>query len=505
MSVLSRIESHQASAYLYELDEKCWKEVVREQSGIEVIRAAKVFRDKKLSPPVPKSKISFVCGNDKVIEPEYRVALKKDSPFFAGLFFENDITLTNVTLEQFEMLLKVLYEDVPFDALEHLKLANYLNIPCLFHKAYSRLRDSISNLSLEGALQFHDSLIPLYQFPFAKELLEELSKIVEKFDHTKITGVASLCLVKNIFLNFSAFTKLRSLRISHPDVEEEALVLPSSLEELSLTLSKTIADASISRFPTNLRALMLGCTKITDKGLNYLPAYLTALNVGGCSEVSDTGLAKIPLTVTDLNVSNTKVTIASITLLTALTRINICGCNIRGSDLSRLSVVELSLSHVKNDEISLLPRVLRKLNFFDCKIASLEGLPPVIDLRAANCSFDDDNLLYLTRGLTFLDLSFNTSITALGMILIPRTVRYLTLWRCTNINDDALKALPRRLLYLDISGCAKVTNEGIKLLPRSLTELDIDGCGKITNEAIPFLPVNLSKIHYAKTQITKKL
>ncbi len=505
MTLLSRIESHLNSAYLYELDEKCWKEIVREPTGIEVLRAAKIFREKKLIPPVRNSKIGFKCGREIILEPEYRVALKKDSPLFASLFFEEDITLECISLENFEMLLKVLYEGAPFDEIECLMLANYLDIPCLFYKAFNSLKKSIHIYTLDEALNLHAKLIPLIQFSFIKELLEQLAELFEKYDLSKINQVHSLSLTKGLEVDLRLFTNLTSLRISHPDIDEESLAFPSSLQNLSLTFCRKLTDASIERASTHLKSLFIGCTKITNVGLTGLPPYLTALNIGGCQNITSEGASHLPVTLTDLNIANLQVSVESVTRLTALIRLNMAGCETLMTNLSRISVLELTVSNVKNEDVSCLPRSLRKLNVTSSNIDSLEGLPPVYNLRIRSVCLIDDSLIYLNRGLTFLDISFSTSITAAGIWLIPRTVRHLILWRCSKINDEAMKALPRKLHSLDIAGCGLVTDEGVKFLPRSLTELDISGCRSITDAAMPFFPVNLSKVLYTNTQITLKL
>lgn len=503
MNLVSRIETLCENAYLYERDEKCWKEVISEPTGLEIIRAAVIFRAKKLVPPVPKSAITFSCGRQIEIDPEYRVALKRDSPFFASLFFEKDIVLSHATLEQFEHLLKVLYENAKFDEIDYLKIANYFDIPCLFHKAINRLKARIEKCSVDEAIALHDALTK-ETFPFYTELLEELAKKFESFDLSQALKIRVLHLTKNIEIDFSKFSNLTSLRIAHPDIDENNLVFSPSLKHLSLTLSRKIEDATIHRF-TNLKSLMLGATRITDQGLTSLSFHLTALNVGGCESITDRGLLHVPLTLRDLNVANTQITIESILRLTALTRINIADCAIRGTNLSRLTVVELSTSKLNEEELPYLPRCLRKLFVNFCNLESLKGLPRLYDFRIRSSSLIDSSLLYLYRGLTYLDLSLHIFITAEGIKLIPRTVRYLFLWRCSKIDDAAIKALPKRLLQLDVSGCKLITNEGIKSLPRSLTELDIDGCSEITDEAIPYFPVNLSRIHHARTKITKTL
>ncbi|MFN4175080.1 MAG: hypothetical protein ACK4HV_08275, partial [Parachlamydiaceae bacterium] len=136
MTLLSRIEHHMQSAYLYEIDEKCWREVVAEPTGKQVIRAAKIFYEKGLNPPVNKTKILFSCGRELILEPEYRVALKKESSFFASLFSKEEVFMERVSYTQFQALLKALFEDAPMDWLDGLMLADYLELPSLFYRAF---------------------------------------------------------------------------------------------------------------------------------------------------------------------------------------------------------------------------------------------------------------------------------------------------------------------------------------------------------------------------------
>jgi hypothetical protein len=305
--------------------------------------------------------------------------------------------------------------------------------------------------------------------------------------------------------------------------------LPDSLRKLDLHYASKVLDPALKKLPVNLEVLNLACTtRLSIKGICLLPSGLKSLDLWDASSIGSKLFEHLPRQLTFLNIANFEF-LKDIDLpklpqtLTTLRANRDVGLTWQSTRLLPRSLTELQQSsnstpnaqslldlpphithlawnraqNVTAQSLASLPQkcITLILDRFTDIISPADAvqLPPTLEHLSweSHTSLNDETLEKLPKGLTWLHLPANDTLSGTSTFDLPRGLTYLDLTSNKNINHDVeISGLPQTLITLRL-GATSLTDAAAPLLPRSITILALPNNTTWTNDALAQLPNGL--------------
>ncbi|KAL6042980.1 hypothetical protein QOT17_024150 [Balamuthia mandrillaris] len=327
--------------------------------------------------------------------------------------------------------------------------------------------------------------VPLSVLPSS---LENLSLTESKRCQGSFSDLPALKYLKFYCVGGDSWTK-----------EDFFKTLPSSLETLIVEQSD-VSNTHLFDLPITISKLtLIHCNRVTGQCLHALPRSLQKLTIHSNSTFNNSDLAHLPPTLLTCR-------------LEAIHGLNDRGLEAAVSSLSIHSLTELSLASCTEltskslSECLRLMRQLRKLNLQHCMKAddhTMKMLPPGIrELNVFGCALISDlGMKYLPVGLKRLNIAFVPNLTEKGLRFLPSGLEWLDMSNCGHqLTHRSLKYLPLSLhtLILQVTciddGGPDLKHEGLKNLPPRLCVLDLQRCRTFSHKSLVHLPPTLRRL-----------
>ncbi len=472
-----------------EVESKCYDIVTSQKTGIDIVKAGKIFDEIFKKNKIPKFPISF--GKETLyLKGYYKFALVKDSGTFKDCINESlegaedsketGINLSVISRSDLSAVLNALYDetricDFKIDTIRLLEVANYLKADTLAQKLLNELEkcilDPFSSL-LHLCKRINSS--PIRHFLPVQKIIRRFGR---RFGEEILRGMTKES--REAVIDKLAQAQITSLRIKIKPATHISFTLTrafisdlnriTSLTELFLPNRVYASDAPLLTFSTKIVSLQLNFQSII--GHVTLPSSLTYLK--------------------GHNIDQSHV----LSPLTRLIKLSCKSCN--PIDLTELTALaSLSISFQNHRDIYRVPRHVTKLSYTHCFLdtTSLGELHPSVKklkLKRFHGTLNDGTRLLGTE-LTDLAMGGNVSllhsVTNESIMNLPRSLTRLIILNNSTTND-AYKNLPLlKHLELDVdSRFSNITKEVTPYLPRTLKYLYIAN-GIFPDEALKHLP-----------------
>jgi F-box/leucine-rich repeat protein 14 len=408
----------------------------------------------------------------------------------------------------------------------------------------------------------HDAVLPRLDLSWPRALCDasmQSDACMQLFG--RMTSVESLSLKKAVVASgigsslISAFTNIKRLHLVNCiSVNTQALRVVSrltKLKKLSLIKCSGVEDEGLQQVSTLTKLNSLDitcCARVTDAGIAALSSLtaLRRLNVLGCQLVGSKGLLALSCITSMIEINLGKcfnvVEVGPLAQVTALTCLNLSGCNVTDTSMGRLcdadpgvrcTLTRLNLKSTRLSEFGFLHvaklTALRTLDLSSTQLTeqvlvSFQALSSLTRLELAEGTLErlhsivaqDTCRAYVAlgslRSLRHLNLKANVVMNDFGIRVMSWGLTNLTtlhLGGCKNTSDAELEAIGSmkaltslNLSYLGITDaglrhlssltalthinlcfCPQVTNMGLQTLHTlpALDKIITRGCGKLSN------------------------
>lgn len=488
-SIRNQFDLIQKTAPSNEVESKCFDIVTSQKTGIDIVKAGKIFDEVFKKNKIPKFPISF--GKETLyLKGYYKFALIKDSGTFKDCISESlegsedskeiGINLTVISRSDLSAVLNALYDetricDFKIDTIRLLEVANYLKTDTLAQRLLHELKKCILPFSSLLHLCKRINSSPIRHFSpiqriirrFGRRFGEEILRGMSKESREAIIDKLAQAQITSLKIKIKPSTPI-SFTLTRAFISDLNRI--TSLTELFLPNKVYASDAPLLTFSTKIVSLQLNFQSII--GHVTLPSSLTYLKGHNIDE----SLVLSPLT--------------------RLIKLSCKSCN--RVDLTKLTALaSLSLSFPNYHDVYLIPRHVTKLSYSNCMLNTtiLGVLHPSVKklkLKKFRGNLNDGTKLLGTE-LSDLTIGGNNPIfnapnylTNEAIMNLPRSLTRLVILQNSTTND-AYKNLPLlKHLELDVAR-TKITKEVTPYLPRTLKYLYIAN-GIFPDEALKHLP-----------------
>lgn len=506
----------------------CWKHVISQRGGTNVIKAAKVFykRFKKEMPVITlEFSDGFVILSKAVFE-----GLKKDTEIFKNLpEFESDtMPIDNINRKAFLEITDFLYgkdfpKKEPSDLNAFAIAAHYLNCKKALDFAFELFKKRVSPFrteeDLESALAFYKTLKDLpsdLRDPVAEFMAPYFGRVLYTAPHkTKLElvnrynelNVSSISFegndnLQSTILALTALHSLRCLNLSQGGTlaGEFMKFIPRGVIRLSIN-SLVMNLPSVIKLPMDLLHLDLSHCNVTDEYIPFLPRGLKSLILSNCRRLTNASLIHLPRTLTSLSLKSTFITKLR-DLPPHIEELDLSFCNVSGEEMQYVNeeLKSLIISYCTKLTFKGIER-FKQLIHLEMKALAEVGCCGVFKkletLNAIASSITNESLADLSPTLTALKLGSCKKITDESVKKLPESIESLDL-KLTKVTDAVIPYLPFNLKLLDLRCANNITVKSYKRIPRNLVHFKVT---KMTNKAMKHLPKSLESLDISSTEV----
>lgn len=517
---------------LFHAQEACWKHVLSQKAGLDVLKASKVFFSLF---NIAKSFITIELSDGVILLSEpYLEALKRDSEIINNLaeMVTDTIPFHTIARETFLSLIDFLYDKTfpkrePSDLLAFAIAAHYLD--CKKAQKYAlqvfekRIVDFRGEEDLEKALLFYKNcsfmpadlkkevaelMAPYFGRVLSTVTLKNLNTIVQKYKLHEISALRfNRCeILYPILVEIYSLIDLKKLTLQNVSGVStiDLNLIPRGVLHLKLVEFVPTGPGLGSALPRGLISLSLLRCKLSDADIADFPAGLKKLNLSSCKGITESAVKEIPRSVSSLNMSMT--CIKTLTNCPSyLVSLNLKGCSISDRDLEWVNA-GLKKLNISGCSIISFNTLLRFKELAHLEMRGAKALGPFKNFKkleyldASFTEISNEMLSELSTCLKVLILEACKVITDEGIHTLPEGIERLVL-SGTQLTDSIIPALPPRIISLELTKMKNIAGNRYEYLPKYLADFKTN---KMCNAAMKVLPKRLESLDISDTKVTSE-